>query len=63
VKYLYKLLDSGLIDFVEIREWIEFYHNFIPEVAQNIQQRQTLTLKGMIFFFQNNRFKNFDFGL
>jgi len=63
VKYFYKLLDSGLIDFVEIREWIEFYHNFIPEVAQNIQQRQTLTLKGMIFFFQNNRFKNFDFGL
>ena len=46
VKYLYKILDAGLIDKLEVREWIEFYPNLVPEVAQDIQQKQTLILKG-----------------
>ena len=50
MEYLYKLLDFGLIDSIEVREWIEYYHNFLPEVAQDIQQKQTLTLKGMNTF-------------
>ena len=50
MEYLYKLLDFGLIDSIEVREWIEYYHNYLPEVAQDIQQKQTLTLKGMNTF-------------
>ena len=46
MKYLYKILDAGLIDKLEVREWVEFYPNLVPEVAQDIQQKQTLILKG-----------------
>ena len=46
VKYLYKLQDSGIIDSLEVREWLEFYPHLTPEIAQDIQQRQVLKLTG-----------------
>jgi len=46
MKALYKLQsDSGIIDTLEVREWIEYYHNLTPELAQDLQHRQKLTLK------------------
>ena len=60
IKYNYKLQeDTGIIDSLEVREWLELYPNLTPEIAQDLQQRQVITLKGMTaffakyFFFQN----------
>ena len=46
IKSTYKLIDENIIDSVEVREWIEFYPNLTPELSQDLQQRQKLTLKG-----------------
>ena len=51
IKYLYKLQEgTGIIDSLEVREWLEFYPNLTPEIAQDLQQRQGLTMKGRIQF-------------
>lgn len=48
-KWQYKLLDSGIIDSLQVREWLEFYPSLSPELAQDLQQMQSLTLKGEFF--------------
>ena len=47
IKSTYKLNQEGIIDSLEVREWVEFYPQLTPELAQDLQQRQKLTLKGM----------------
>ena len=47
IKSTYKLNQEGIIDSCEVREWVEFYPQLTPELAQDLQQRQKLTLKGM----------------
>ena len=60
VKSLYKLQqESGIIDSLEVQELVEFYPNLTPEIAQDIQQKQSLTLKGKqkkFLFFKNEPF-------
>ena len=49
IKSTYKLNQEGIIDSCEVREWVEFYPQLTPELAQDLQQRQKLTLKGMYY--------------
>ena len=46
VKSLYKILDDGIISQIEVREWLELYPHLTPEMGQDVQQRQTLILRG-----------------
>jgi hypothetical protein len=60
VKSHYKLQqESGIIESLEVREWIQFRQNLISEITQEIQQSQKLTLKGTSKFHQMLSYKHF----
>ena len=54
VTYLYKLQENtDIIDSLEVKEYLQLSPNLTPEIAQDLQQRQVMTLKGKnssIFF-------------